>query len=78
MAGVGRNRPRLYAASAKYRDLKRSLLRFEPGIRSAPHQRLLALKTNDGPFGQLRCLTPNESFWSDKAAGKTFSILEGR
>jgi hypothetical protein len=29
------------------------------------------------PFGQLRCLTPNESFWCDTAAGKTFSVLEG-
>jgi hypothetical protein len=51
--------------------------RLEPGICCAPPQRLLAVKTNDGPFGQLRCLTQNVSFWSNKAAGKTFSVLEG-
>jgi hypothetical protein len=50
---------------------------LEPGIRCAPPQLLLAVKTNNGPFGQLRHLTPNESFWSNKAAGKTFSVLEG-
>ena len=77
MAGLGRPRPRLYAAGAKHHDLKRSLLGLEPGIRYAPPQRLLAVKTNNGPFGQLRHLTPNESFWSNKAAGKTFSVLEG-
>jgi hypothetical protein len=74
---MGRPRPRLYAAGAKHHDLKRSLLGLEPGIRYAPPQRLLAVKTNNGPFGQLRCLRQNVSFWSDKAAGKTFSVLEG-
>ena len=49
---------------------------LEPGIRCAPPQRLLTVKTNNGPFGQLRRLTQNESFWSDKVAGKTFSVLE--
>jgi hypothetical protein len=77
MSPLGRPRPRLYAAGAKHHDLKRSLLGLEPGIRCASPQRLLAVKTNSGPFGQLRCLRQNVSFWSDTAAGKTFSVLEG-